>query len=115
MADRNVFVLDTSALLALRGDEPGADRVETLLSHARNNQCRILISFMSRMEVLYIVWREEGETTARDALRQIDSFKIEWSLAILTFLIPQPSSKRRAVYRLPIVGSLRLRSPDRRR
>lgn len=30
------------------------------------------------MEVLYIVWREEGETAARDALRLIDSFKVEW-------------------------------------
>jgi predicted nucleic acid-binding protein len=78
MADPNVFVLDTSALLTLRGDEPGADRVETLLSFARNNRCRILISFISRMEVLYIVWREEGETAARAALRLIDSFKIEW-------------------------------------
>ncbi len=78
MADRNIFVLDTSALLALRGNEPGANRVETLLSRARDNQCRLLISFMSRMEVLYLVWREEGEPAAREALRLIDSFKMEW-------------------------------------
>ena len=78
MAETNLFVLDTSALLALRGDEAGADRVEALLSRARDNKCRLLISFMSRMEVLYLVWREEGELAAREALRLIDSFNIEW-------------------------------------
>lgn len=30
------------------------------------------------MEVLYIVWREEGEEAARHALRLMDSFAVEW-------------------------------------
>ena len=78
MPHKNVFVLDTSALLALRGDEPGAHRVESLLLQAKRNRCRLLISFMTRMEVLYRVWREEGEGAAHEALRLIDSFAIEW-------------------------------------
>jgi predicted nucleic acid-binding protein len=78
MADKGIFVLDTSALLALRSDEPGADRVESLLSKSKSNACILLISFMSRMELLYLVWREEGEETAREALRLVDSFEIEW-------------------------------------
>lgn len=78
MAPRASFVLDSSALLALRGDESGADRVEALLSQAQKNQCRLLASFMSRMEMLYIVWREEGEEASRYALRLIDSFALEW-------------------------------------
>jgi predicted nucleic acid-binding protein len=78
MAEKHLFVLDTSALLALRGDEPGADRVQALLARAQSGQNRLLMSFMSRMEILYIVWREEGEVFARDALRLIDSFQIEW-------------------------------------
>lgn len=78
MPPRPSFVLDTSALLALRGDESGADRVEALLAKAEKNQCRLLATFMSRMEVLYIVWREEGEEAARHALRLIDSFAVEW-------------------------------------
>ena len=61
---------NTSALLALRGDEPrGGPSRNALLSQA---------SFMSRMEVLYIVWREEGEEEARHALRLMNSFTIEW-------------------------------------
>lgn len=78
MPPKNSFVLDTSALLALRGDESGADRVEALLSQAKRNQCRLLASFMSRMEVLYNVWRVEGEDAARHALRLMDSFSVHW-------------------------------------
>jgi predicted nucleic acid-binding protein len=78
MPPANSFVLDTSALLALRSDEAGADRVEALLSRAKKDQCRLLGSFMSRMEVLYIVWRGEGEDAARHALRLMDSFAVEW-------------------------------------
>jgi ribonuclease VapC len=78
MAERPVFVLDTSALLALHGDEPGADRVESLVSKAKTNACLLLLSFMSRMEILYLLWREEGEEAARHALRLIDSFEVEW-------------------------------------
>jgi ribonuclease VapC len=78
MPPKTSFVLDTSALLALRGDEPGADRVESLLSQAKKDQCRLLASFMTRMEMLYIVWRAEGDEAARHALRLIDSFAVEW-------------------------------------
>jgi len=78
MAKRGLFMVDTSALLTLRGDEPGADRVENLFSKSKNKTCVLLISFMTRMELLYLVWREEGEEAAREALRLIDSFEIEW-------------------------------------
>jgi ribonuclease VapC len=75
---KKTFVLDTSALLALRGDEPGADRVQALLTQAQRNHCRILLSFMTRMEILYLVRREEGEEAALQALRLVDSFAVEW-------------------------------------
>ena len=78
MPPKGSFVLDTSALLALRGDEPGADRVETILFPGKKDQDRLLVSFMTRMEILYIVWREEGEEAARHALRLMDSFAVEW-------------------------------------
>jgi len=78
MPPKNSFVLDTSALLALRGDESGADRVEALLTQAKRNQCRLLVSFMTRMEVFYNVWRGEGEDAARHALRLMDSFAVNW-------------------------------------
>lgn len=74
----NKFVIDTSAFLVLRGDETGADRVEGLLAQAKRNRCHLSASFMSRMEILYIVWRREGEEAARHALRLLDSFAVQW-------------------------------------
>jgi ribonuclease VapC len=78
MGPDEAFVLDTSALLALRGDEPGADRVEKLLARANKKQCRLLVSFMTRMELLYLIRREEGEEAVLEALRLIDTFAVEW-------------------------------------
>ena len=79
MPRKDVFVLDTSALLTLRADEPGASRVDGLLQQARQTHLPpLLVSFMTRMEILYCVWREEGEEEARHALRLIESFPIEW-------------------------------------
>jgi predicted nucleic acid-binding protein len=72
------WLLDTSALLALRDDEDGADRVADLLQAAQSGESRCLVCFMSRMEVLYRVWKDEGERCARLADAQLQSLPIEW-------------------------------------
>ena len=74
----NIFVLDTSALFAFRSNESGADRVEFLLQRARRDRHQLLASFMTRMELLYCIWRYEGEAASYDALRLVDSFNLEW-------------------------------------
>lgn len=74
----NIFVLDTSALLALRSNESGADRVEFLLQGARRDRRHLLVSFITRMELLYCIWRYEGEAASDEALRLVDSFNLEW-------------------------------------
>ena len=72
------FLFDTSAFLALRSNEPGADEVEKLLRHGEEGERPLLASFMTRMELLYLIRREEGEEAARQALRLIDMFNLEW-------------------------------------
>lgn len=69
------YVLDTSAVLALRDDEPGADRVASLLRD-RSAQCHAC--FMTRMEVLYRVWKDEGETAGKLALQQCLALPLQW-------------------------------------
>ena len=64
------WLLDTSALLALRDDEDGAERVAQLLQAAQGGESRCLVCFMSRMEVLDRVWKDEGERQARLAAAQ---------------------------------------------
>jgi predicted nucleic acid-binding protein len=78
MADKSRFVLDTSAILALRSDESGADRVQSLLTQAATRRCQVLVSFMTRMELLYCIRRDESEDAAREALRLLDSCHVQW-------------------------------------
>ncbi len=72
------LVLDTSAVLAIRSDEDGAGRVETLLRSARARRARVFVSFMTRMEMLYRIASEEGPEQAKTAVRLIDATGIEW-------------------------------------
>ena len=68
------FCLDTSAILTLRDDEPGAERVAMVLEGP--DPC--FACFITRMEVLYRVWKDEGERSGRLAYEQLKSLPIEW-------------------------------------
>jgi predicted nucleic acid-binding protein len=77
-AERRRFVLDTSAVLALRGDERGAARVEALLRAAQAGRVEVLLSFMTRMEILYRVGSDEGEEAAATAIRLLEATSAVW-------------------------------------
>ena len=79
MASR--WLIDTSALLALRDNEAGAERVAALLRLAIDGQSMVMACFMSRMEVLYRVWKDENERQARLAYAQLQSLPIRWVAA----------------------------------
>ena len=72
------YVLDTSALLTLRDEEPGADRVAIILAEAAEGKVRCHASFMTRMELLYRVWKDEGEAEGRLVYEQCASLPINW-------------------------------------
>jgi predicted nucleic acid-binding protein len=72
------YVLDTSAVLALRSNEPGADQVEALLRSGRARRTSILLSFMTRMEMLYRIAADEDLEAARNAVRLIDAAGVHW-------------------------------------
>ncbi len=72
------FVLDTSALLAMRGAETGAPRVEEILRAADAGKASVFLSFMTRMEILYRVAADEGPEAAATAIRLLDAMTINW-------------------------------------
>jgi len=78
MAEPSRLVLDTSAVLAMRSDEAGANRVETLPRAARSGRARVLLSFMTRMELLYRIASDEGQEPAESAVRLLDAAGVEW-------------------------------------
>jgi predicted nucleic acid-binding protein len=69
-----LVLLDTSALLTLRDDEPGADQVEQALAQPQ----RCYACFLSRMEVLYRVWKDDNERAGRLAYEQLKALPIHW-------------------------------------
>lgn len=69
----SVFVLDTSALLAFRAREAGADQVEKILRDAKKGRDRALISFVSVTEFYYLMWQRLG---ASEALKAFLQFKM---------------------------------------
>lgn len=72
------YLLDTSALLTLRDDEPGADRVAALLALAQDRKCECSGCFISLMELMYRVWRDESEAHANLAYEQCLALPIKW-------------------------------------
>ena len=70
------YLLDTSALLTLRDDEAGADMVAELLSQSAQAQCHGC--FITLMELLYRVWKDEGEQAGRLAYEQAQALPITW-------------------------------------
>jgi predicted nucleic acid-binding protein len=73
-----VYLLDTSALLTLRDDEDGAQRVAEILYQAQQREAHCMGCFMSQMEVLYRVWKDEGETAGKLAYEMLQSLPVEW-------------------------------------
>ncbi|MFP4398211.1 MAG: PIN domain-containing protein [Desulfonatronovibrio sp.] len=72
------YLLDTSALLTLRDDEPGAQHVADILRMGQNKQAHCFGCFISLMEVLYRVWRDEGENQGKLAYEQCLVLPMEW-------------------------------------
>ena len=93
------FCLDTSALLTLRDNEPGADRVAQLLGAP----VRCVACFIIRMEVLYRVWKDEGERAGRLAYEQLQALPIDWLEATEPLLLG--AAELKASHRLSLADA----------
>lgn len=60
------WVLDTSALVTLKENEPGAGQVEKII-RVGGRKGRVFISFMSVMEYFYLICRAYGKDKADEA------------------------------------------------
>jgi len=75
-AGAEIFVLDTSALLCLKENEPGASDVEDILRH-QGKKGSVFISFISIMELAYILEQEQGEAAARQGVLQLKQLPLQ--------------------------------------
>jgi ribonuclease VapC len=72
-----VFVLDSFAVLAYLGGEPGQERVQEVLRQAREGQARAVLTLINLGEVAYIIERAQGLVRAQEALGLVDQLPIE--------------------------------------
>lgn len=75
--NKTKFVLDSWAILAWLENEKGADRVEFLLLHARNNNVQLYLNLMNLGEVYYISIRKKGADFAGDIIKKMHDLPIE--------------------------------------
>ncbi len=70
------YVLDSFALLAYLGEEPGAEAVEELLRRAQAKEIELWIHSLQLCEVFYIIWQEAGETEAYQAYGLVRQYPV---------------------------------------
>ncbi len=97
------YLLDTSALLTLRDDEQGADLVAKILMQAEAGKVTVFGCFMTLMEVLYRVWKDENEVEGKLAYAQCKSLPIIW-IHESTELLEQ-ASEIKANYQLSLADA----------
>jgi predicted nucleic acid-binding protein len=71
------FVLDSFALLALLGGEPGSDMVADLLRQAQSGETHLLMTWVNIGEVAYIVERRWGMGRLHSALAMVEATALE--------------------------------------
>ena len=72
------FVLDSFAVLALLGREPGSQDVVKLLRQAQEERARVLMTWVNAGEVAYIVERRWGVERLHVALAMMEATALEF-------------------------------------
>lgn len=75
--DPAIFVLDSYALMAYFGAEPGRERIEQVLEYANTGHCRLLLCMINFGEVLYMTERYRGLVKAQIIQGLIESLPID--------------------------------------
>ena len=97
------FLLDTSALLTLRDDEAGAERVAEVLGLAISGKAKCYGCFITLMEVYYRVWQDEGKPAGQLAYQQCLALPIEWLSNSDSLLVR--SAEYKALYPLSLADA----------
>jgi uncharacterized protein len=72
-----IFVLDTSAVLAFTQNEAGSERVEEILKTAIRRKCEVFLSFASIAELYYVTWQEGGQSAAREVVVRVKALPVQ--------------------------------------
>ncbi len=73
----DTYVLDSYAVLAVLGSEPGSDKVRTLLQKAEQEDVTLRINWVNVGEVAYIVERRWGKEKVYQAVATLQATAVE--------------------------------------
>jgi ribonuclease VapC len=73
----DTYVLDSFAVLALLGREPGSEEVARLLRQAQEGKAALLMTWVNAGEVAYIIERRWGRGRAYQALATLEAAGIQ--------------------------------------
>jgi predicted nucleic acid-binding protein len=71
------YILDAFAFMAYLENEPGAERIETILTDVQEGKAHAYISIINLGEIIYNTERRYGLAKAQDALALIQRMPIE--------------------------------------
>ena len=94
------YLLDTSALLTLIEDEPGADRVKEIFRRGQ-----VILPWVALMEVYYMTLQEHGQQEAetRFAMLRHSSAEIIWNMDEATVI---RAGRIKAANKVPFADSV---------
>jgi ribonuclease VapC len=75
------YVLDSFAVLALLGKEPGSERVEELLQKSKAGKAEVSMTWVNVGEVAYIVERRWGKARVYQVLGTLEATAIDMRVA----------------------------------
>jgi predicted nucleic acid-binding protein len=96
------FVLDTSAVVALTDDEPGADTVERLLRQGGKIELRL--STVTLMELYYVAIRKHGTGAAARLIATVKAWPVTWVEPTERILLQ--AGRLKADYRLSFADAI---------
>lgn len=105
------YVLDANALLTYLGEEPGADKIGTLLTHASSNECQLYIHAINAYELYYLFYRDKGETIANELWSDVNALPIHL-LYTLDEEFVKTAARFKAAFRMSVADSFLLAQAD---
>ena len=102
-----IYVLDACAVLAVLGQEPGADKVVEIYKKAFSGEISLLINKLNLLEVYYALYRVYGKKQAGRFLEEFKHSPITINSEI-TDEVFEEAGRLKASYKISLADSIAL-------
>ena len=103
----NRYVLDACALIALLQEEPGADKVATILNSADNGEAEIVMHKVNFLEVYYDAYRSRGKEQANLMWTKFEKLPVKINAEIPDEIFTE-AGRLKASYKISFADSFAL-------